>query len=398
MIPRKEYLDRLIEQREQKIIKVITGVRCCGKSTLLSLYIDYLKSKGVQEEQIISVNLEAPENESILDYKALYAYIKKRVCKDKFTYVFIDEVQLCKDFEKAVNSLFIMDNVDIYITGSNAFMPSGELATLLSGRYVQIEMLPLSFREFHSVAGYPSKAESFAAYLKFGSFPYLAAIDKKDSIIYPYIDGIYNTILIKDVAKREGITDVTLLESIVKCVANSIGSPISSKKIADTITSYGTKLSVNTVNRYLKVLCDSYIFYKAERYDIRGKRPLKTPGKYYIVDTGIWNMHLTENSANIEYVLENVIYLELLRRGYKVSTGKWSEKEVDFVAVGYKEIIYFQVSASVADSKTLERELAPLRKIADNHPKYLLTLDEIGNGSNYDGILQKNVLDWLLEV
>lgn len=398
MIERKEYLNRLIAGREKKVIKVVTGVRRCGKSTLFQLYIDYLKSTGVTDDQIISVNLEDIDYENLLNYKALYEYVKERLQKDKYTYIFLDEVQNCMDFEKAVDSLYIKPNVDVYITGSNAYMLSGELATLLSGRYITIEMLPLSFREYCIAQAGNGKSlrENFNDYLRFGSFPYIAQLERSDAAVAPFIDGIYNTILVKDVVKREGITDVSLLESVVKFIADSIGSPISAKRISDTINSSGRRVSVNTVENYLKALTDSYVLYKAERYDIKGRQLLKTLGKYYIVDTGIRNMLLSSSESDIGHLIENIVFLELRRRGYKVNIGKMLESEVDFVASDMVGRSYYQVSASVLDSRTLERELSPLKKIPDNYPKLLLTLDEIGTGSNYEGIRHVNLLHWLL--
>lgn len=398
MIERKEYLNQLIAGREKKVIKVVTGVRRCGKSTLFQLYIDYLKSTGVTDDQIISVNLEDIDYENLLNYKALYEYVKERLQKDKYTYIFLDEVQNCMDFEKAVDSLYIKPNVDVYITGSNAYMLSGELATLLSGRYITIEMLPLSFREYCIAQAGNGKSlrENFNDYLRFGSFPYIAQLERSDAAVAPFIDGIYNTILVKDVVKREGITDVLLLESVVKFIADSIGSPISAKRISDTINSSGRRVSVNTVENYLRALTDSYILYKAERYDIKGRQLLKTLGKYYIVDTGIRNMLLSSSESDIGHLIENIVFLELRRRGYKVNIGKMLESEVDFVASDMVGRSYYQVSASVLDSRTLERELSPLKKIPDNYPKLLLTLDEIGTGSNYEGIRHVNLLHWLL--
>jgi len=396
MVQRKEYLDKLIEWREKQIIKVITGVRRCGKSTLFSLYIDYLKETGVSDDQIISVNLEDIEYENLLDYKSLYDYIKTRLVKGQYTYVFIDEVQQCKAFEKAVDSLFIRENIDVYVTGSNANMLSGELATLLSGRYVQISMLPLSFSEYLEFTKGKDVKSSFNDYLKFGSFPYVAGLKKSDTVVRTYIDGIYNTILIKDVATREGITDISVLESIVKFLCSNVGSPVSTKKISDTINSNGRKISVNTVENYLRALYQSYIFYKVDRYDIKGKQHLKTLGKYYLVDTGLRNILLSGSASDLGHLLENVVYLELIRRGYKVNIGKLAEKEIDFVASNTDGIEYYQVSASVLDENTLLRELKPLQKIPDHHPKYLLTLDDIIPNANHDGIRQINVLEWLL--
>lgn len=398
MIQRKEYLDELIQWREKQLIKVVTGVRRCGKSTLFLLYMDYLKKTGVSDEQIVCVNLENVDNEYLLDYKVLHEHVKTRLCKEKYTYVFIDEVQQCKDFEKAIGSLFIKKNVDVYITGSNAYMLSGELATLLSGRYVEIKMLPLSFSEYLNFEKTDNRnmEAAFSDYMTFGSFPYVPALRKEEAVVETYLDGIYNTILVKDVATREGITDISVLESIIKFLCSSIGSPVSAKKINDTINSSGRKISVNTVDKYLRALVDSFIFYKADRYDIKGKQFLKTLGKYYIVDTGLRNILVAGSASDLGHLLENIVYLELIRRGYKVSIGKLAEKEVDFVASGLDGVAYYQVSASVLDENTLKREIEPLEKIPDHYPKILLTLDEIGAGSNYGGIRQLNVLDWLL--
>lgn len=399
MIQRKEYLEKLINQREQKVIKVVTGVRRCGKSTLFNLYQNYLREDGIEDDQIISLNLEDIDFEELLDYKKLYAYIKNRLCENKYTYVFIDEIQNCENFEKVVDSLFIKDNVDVYITGSNAYMLSGELATLLSGRYVKINMLPLSFKEYVEATKdvNKSKRELLNDYLRFGSFPYIAASYRDESNILSYLDGIYSSILIKDVAKRQGITDISLLESIVKTVAASIGSPISMKKISDTIISSGRKISVNTVDNYINALCDAYIFYKVDRYDVKGRQYLKTLGKYYMIDTGIRNLILSSSNSDLGHLIENIVYFELLRQGYKVNIGKVSEKEVDFVASNIDGILYVQVSASVLDENTLKRELDSLEAISDHYPKILLTLDEIGTGTNYNGIRHLNLIDWLLE-
>jgi predicted AAA+ superfamily ATPase len=426
MIARKEYLDRLIRWREKQLIKVITGVRRCGKSTLFSLYIDYLKETGVADEQIISVNLEDVDNEHLLDYKALHTYVKDRLCKDKVNFVFIDEVQQCPQFEKAVDSLFIKKNVDVCITGSNAHMLSGDLATLLSGRYVEIRMLPLSFAEYLEFVGAENRGTKldckeylqyhsvpyvddsdtgfdfgnirmeFNNYLQFGSFPYVATLGQDRTVIRGYIDGIYNTILIKDIAKREGITDIAVLESIVRFLCGNVGSPVSAKKISDTINSSGRKISVNTVEKYLRALCDSFLFYKVDRFDIKGRQTLKTLGKYYIVDTGLRDILVSSSSGDLGHLLENIVYLELVRRGYKVNIGKLAEKEVDFVADAAGERSYYQVSATTLDENTLMRELEPLQKISDNYPKFLLTLDEFMPNANYDGIRKMGVLDWLL--
>ncbi|MHB8962384.1 MAG: ATP-binding protein [Saccharofermentanales bacterium] len=399
MIQRLEYLKQLIAWREKQVIKVVTGVRRCGKSTLFKLYIDYLKQSGITDDQVLLINLEDVDNEQLLDYQSLHSYVKERLCKNKYTYVMIDEVQQCKSFEKAVDSLFIKDNVDVYITGSNANMLSGELATLLSGRYVEISMLPLSFSEYYEFTktAQTTPRIGFNNYLRYGSFPYVATLEKDDSVITPYIDGIYNTIIVKDVAERGGINDFSVLESIVKFLCSNIGSPVSAKKISDSINASGRRISVNTVDHYLRALHQSYIFYKADRFDIRGKQHLKTLGKYYIVDPGLRNMLLAGSASDLGHLLENVVYLELLRRGYKVNIGKLDEREVDFVASSNEGLTYFQVAATVLDSTTLLREIEPLKKIPDHHQKFLLTLDDFISNQNYDGIHQINVLDWLLD-
>jgi predicted AAA+ superfamily ATPase len=409
MVFRTEYLERLAAWREKQVIKVVTGVRRCGKSTLLSLFIERLKESGVGDNQIISINLEAPEHESLLDHRALYSYIQKRLCKNKYTYVFIDEVQQCANFEKAVDGLFIKKNVDLYITGSNAYILSGELVPLLSGRYVEINMLPLSFSEYLAFTRKNSKTKAldvktaFERFLFLGSFPYVAVLgDGNDSMIKTSIDGIYNTILIKDVAKRTGTIDISLLESIIKFLSHSVGSPVSAKKISDTINSSGRRISPNTVESYMRALTGSFVFYPVSRYDIKGKQHLKTLGKYYIVDTGIRNALLESSSPDLGHQLENIVYLELLRRGCRVSVGKIAEKEIDFVTAGAgtgdtARTAYYQVAASVMDPNTLSRELEGLRQIKDNHPKYLLTLDDIPSLANHEGIVQKNLIHWLLE-
>lgn len=395
---REGYLKQLLQWREKQVIKVVCGVRRCGKSTLLSQFIGQLKASGVRDEQIIAINLEAPENGHLLDYKALYDYLKSRLSAGGYSYIFIDEAQQCAEFEKAVDGLFIQKNVDLYITGSNAYMLSGELATLLAGRYVKIDMLPLSFAEYAAFTGSAAREAkpAFNEYLKSGSFPSVALLNKDDDTVKTYLDGIYSTILIKDVAQREGITDISVLERVIKFLCSAIGSPVSAKKISDTINSSGRRISVNTVETYLRALTESYIFYKVDRYDIKGRQHLKTLGKYYIVDTGIRNLLLSGSSADLGHLLENIVYLELLRRGGRVSVGKLAEKEVDFVADTPDGAIYYQVAASTLDEHTLERELEPLRKIPDHHPKYLLTLDEYMSEANYGGIRKLNLVDWLL--
>ena len=399
MIKRELYMSRIRPFIGTELVKVMTGIRRCGKSVMLELIKHELTESGVSPTQFVSINFEDMSYSHLQTAQALHDEITKRAKEiDGKVYLFFDEIQEVKDWEKCINSFRVSLDCDIYITGSNAYMLSGELATLLSGRYITIDMLPLSFREYLEACDTreTNSKDQFNDYIRFGSFPYVSMLNRTDTIITPYLDGIYNTILVKDVARREGITDIPLLESIVKCVASSIGSPISIKKISDTLNSSGRSISVNTVDNYLRALTDSYIFYKADRYDIKGRQHLKTLGKYYMVDTGLRNLLLAGSASDTGHLIENIVYLELLRRGNKVNIGKLAEKEVDFVARYSEGMAYYQVSSTVLDENTLKRELEPLQRIPDNHPKFLLTLDEIGAGANHDGIRQLNLIDWLL--
>ncbi|MCL2112230.1 MAG: ATP-binding protein [Clostridiales bacterium] len=396
MIGRKEYLEQLAMWRDEKVIKVVTGVRRCGKSTLLELFISALKEDGVSDKQIVLVNLEDEGFSELLDYKKLHKYVETRMAKGKRTYVFIDEVQNCVDYEKAVSSLHLKKNLDIYITGSNAYMLSGELATKLAGRYVEIDMLPLSFKEYGEAVSIEDKRKRFASYMDMGAFPYSTKFADNSLAHSQYLEGIINTVLVKDIMTRKRLSDVTLAKSIARFLSSSIGSPVSAKRIADTLTSAGRPTGAATIDIYLEALVDSYLFYKVHRYDIKGKMNLKTESKYYICDTGLRNMILGTTGQDIGYQIENIAFLELLRRGHTINIGKAGrDTEVDFVAVRDKQTEYYQVSASVLDESTLERELRPLRQIKDNHPKFLLTLDEFS--SDHDGIQQINLIDWLLQ-
>lgn len=400
MIQRNEYLYELNKWKHDDLIKVITGIRRCGKSTLLKLFAEDLKSTGVGEEQIISINFEDLKNEELLDYKSLYCYISSRLCKGKWTYILLDEIQNVKQFQKVVDSLYVQDKVDIYITGSNAYMLSGKLATLLSGRYVEISMLPFSFKEYYEVVG-GDKEQSFQSFLKFGGFPYSAIINNDEDKIHRYIEGIYNTIIVKDIEDRQNLgvntktIDVALLRSISQYLADVIGNRVSIKGIADYLNSNSRKVSDHTVSDYVEALTEAFVFYPAERFDIQGKELLKTNKKYYIVDTGLRNYLIAKNSMDLGSVLENIVFLELKRRGYKVCVGKLGEKEVDFVAQKNGIIEYYQVSANVSDPTTFEREISPLRRIKDNYAKTILTLDKFSVG-DYGGIQVVNVIDWLL--
>ena len=396
-IMREEYFQRLVGYKDKKIIKVITGVRRCGKSTLLKMYKDYLLENSVTAEQIIDINFEDFDYEDLLDAKALYAYIKERIVPDKMTYLILDEIQNVKDFQKVVDSLFLKDNIDIYITGSNSYMLSGELATLLSGRYIKIEMLPFSFYEFvkaNQMEDNPERA--YQQYVESGSFPYVSHLEKEKHQIYDYLKSIYDTIILKDVIGRKKITDVMMLESVIRFLADNIGNQLSTKKISDTMTSNGRSINVRTVESYLSAFMDSYIIYQAKRFDIKGKQYLKTLEKYYLVDIGLRNAMLgNKSNADVGHILENVIYLELIRRGYEAYIGQVANVEVDFVARNEKGAQYIHVSASVRDENTLQRELRPLQKIADNYPKCIMTLD-IDPEADYEGIRRINALDYLM--
>ena len=395
-IERKEYLDKLIAFRDKQLIKIITGVRRCGKSTLMEMYQDYLKDQGVSDEQIIAVNLEDYDLYELRNPKKLHAYVKERLIKGKMTYVFLDEIQHCEEFPAVVDSLYIKNNVDLYVTGSNAYMLSGEIATLISGRYVEISMLPLSFKEYVSSTGSTSDlARKYITYLETSSFPYALELADHPKELRDYLDGIYNTIVVKDITKRHKISDTMMLESVLRFVFDNIGNQLSTKKIADTMTTDGRKIDVKTVEKYMKALMESYIVYQAKRYNVKGKQHLKTLEKYYAVDIGLRYMILGSGSTDVGHILENVIYLELLRRGCEVSVGKIDELEVDFVAMEQKRPTYYQVAATVRDEKTLVRELTPLQKITDHYPKYILTLDEDPE-ADYDGIRRINALDWLM--
>lgn len=395
-IQRTEYLNKLIAFRDKKIIKVITGVRRCGKSTLMQIYQDYLRDNGVEEKCIVSVNLEDYDYYELRQPKNLHSYIKERLVDGKMTYIFLDEIQRCENFPEVVDSLFIKDNVDLYLTGSNAYMLSSEIATLISGRYVEISMLPLSFKEYVLSTGSSNElSRKYTEYLENSSFPYTLELKGQPKEIKDYLDGIYNTIVVKDVASRKRFPDTMMLESVARFIFDNIGNPLSSKKIADTMTSYGRKIDVKTVEKYLNALMESFIVYQAKRYNISGKQYLKTLEKYYVVDIGMRYMLLGSRSTDIGHILENVVYLELLRRGYQVYVGKVDELEVDFVAMESKRIIYFQVAATVRDESTLRRELAPLEKINDHYQKFILTLDDDPE-ADYNGIRRINVLDWLM--
>lgn len=396
MIERKGYLDDLISFKEKNVIKVITGIRRCGKSTMFELYQDYLVSQGVEKERIVSINLEDGDYRTLRDSQRLYDYIENLLIAGRMNYVFLDEIQQVLDFQRAVDWLYVKKNVDLYITGSNAFLLSGELATLLSGRYVEIKMLPLSFKEY--VSAFPENQNVAALYMNYltnSSFPGTLELNRKKDI-RAYLEGIYHTILLKDIVTRKRIADPALLESVVEFVFDNIGNLCSSTKVANTMTSAGRKISVPTVEGYLGALRDSFIVYKADRYDVKGKQRLSTGAKYYVTDIGLRYYLLGTKQADMGHILENVVYLELLRRGYEVHVGKVGDAEVDFIAINDEGEEYYQVSQTVMEEKTLRRELASLETIHDHNPKYLLTMDFVPLVS-HNGIKQMNALDWLLK-
>ena len=396
MIERNEYLENLISFKDKNLIKVITGIRRCGKSTMFELYQSYLKENGVEEEQIITVNLEDGDYRGIRTSEKLYQYVESKLVKSNKNYVFLDEVQQVENFQEAVDWLYVKKNVDLYITGSNAFLLSGELATLLSGRYVEIKMLPLSFKEY--ISAYPGNTNTGALYMNYlqnSSFPGTLELARKQDIRV-YLEGIYNTILLKDIVTRKKISDPSMLQSVVEFMFDNIGNMYSSTKIANAMTSSGRKISVPTVENYLSALCDSFILYKVGRYDIKGKQYLATGAKYYAADIGLRYFILGIKQADMGHILENIVYLELIRRGYEIHIGKVGDAEVDFIAIGAEGEEYYQVSQTVLEEQTLKRELSSLDAIKDHNPKYLLTMDYTPLTS-YNGIKQVNVLEWLLK-
>ena len=405
LVERKEYIKSLIQWKDEQVIKVVTGIRRCGKSTLLAQYQQWLRKNGVSKEQIVSVNFEELEYEELLDYKKLYTYLKERLVSGKTTYIFLDEIQKVPYFEKAVDSIYVKPDVDVYITGSNAYMLSGDLATLLTGRYVEIKMLPLSFREFLEITGL-EKQQGFAEYLRNGGLPYVASMERTTEKVETYLEGIYNTVIVKDVEDRRArkerdpdkrkVGDITLLKTIARYLASVVGSPVSIRSITNYLSSNGRKISPNTVGDYVEALTESFIFYPVERFDIAGKKLLQGNKKLYIVDLGLRNHILPRKSYDLGFSLENMVYFELLRRGYKVTMGKNGNAEVDFVAERQSAYKYFQVTADMTARETFEREIRPLENIKDHYEKTVLTADMLTVG-NYNGIQVKNLMDWLLE-
>lgn len=395
-IERPEYLEQLIRFREKEVIKVVTGIRRCGKSTLFDLYCEYLVQDGVSKDQIIRVNMEDPDYHDIRDYMQLYDLIRQQMHSEKMNYILIDEVQNVPEFQKAVDGLYIKENCDVYITGSNAYLLSGELATLLAGRYVEIKMLPLSFKEYLSALGDKTDLMlKYQNYIQNGSFPYVVQLEKKRDI-HAYLEGIYTSIILKDIMARYRIADAGGLDSVIRFMFDNVGNLCSATKIANTMTTAGRKIAISTVENYLGALTECFILYKAGRYDVKGKQYLTTGNKYYLCDMGLRYYLLGTKRADLGHILENVVYLELLRRGYEVYIGKVGNAEIDFIAIGEEGEEYYQVALTVMEESTLERELAPLESIRDHNPKYLLTMD-FTPLTSHNGIKQWNVLEWLMK-
>ena len=407
-IDRKEYLDFLVKSKDRQIIKVVSGVRRCGKSTLFEIYKDFLLENGVAKNQIISINFEDMDYEELTDYKKLYEYIKSKMIGDKKNYIFLDEIQHVDKFEKVVDSLFIKENTDLYITGSNAYFMSSELATLLSGRYIELKMLPLSFKEYYQAKLEYEKMEQkenrtlktliqyYNEYIVNSSFPYTLQLDSDLKNIHEYLSGIYNSVLLKDIVARLKISDVMRLESVVKYIFDNIGNLTSLSKIANTLTSMGRKTDAKTIEKYIRGLTDSLLVHEVSRYNIKGKEFLSTLSKYYVTDLGLRQMILGNRNIDMGYILENVIYLELLRRKGNVYVGQFDKNEIDFVVINSNEIEYYQVALTVLDENTLKRKLDAFKNIKDNYPKYLITLDDVMMNTDYDGIKVVNALEWLL--
>ena len=398
MTIRNDYFEQVYAFKDKQVIKVLTGLRRCGKSFLMEQLIEKFKADGISENQIIFYRLDEIENEALLDYKTLYETVKSQL-SDKMTYIFLDEVQLCPGFQKAVDSLFNKKNTDIYITGSNSDLLSGELATLLSGRYVTIDMQPFSFTEYlheRSENGMDNQnlEQCYFDYVRYGSLPFTVQLKNDEQNINQYLNGVYNTILLKDISKRHQINDISILEAVIRFMFANTANICTSKKISDTLTSGGRKVSQPTVENYMHYLEECFMVYKVGRYDIKGKEYLKTLSKYYIADTGLRNMLLGYRNIDTGHILETLVFLELKRRKYELYTGKIGDLEIDFVAKNPDSINYIQVAESVKNQETLERELKPFSKIGDSYPRFLITMDKTPN-EDYNGVRHINAIDFL---
>ena len=397
MIARIDYINYLNKFKDMPLIKVISGVRRCGKSTLFLQYIEYLKSNDIDDDHIIFINFEDLEYEEYTNYKALYNYLNKRIIDSKKYYIFLDEIQNVEKYEKTVDSLLIKGNCDIYITGSNAYMLSSELSTLLSGRYIEIKMFPLSFKEYVSYYKDVNNnyEDLFNKYINSSSYPFSINFKEKN-LLNKYLEDIYNSIIIKDISLRIKKLDISLLHRIVKFMFDSIGSILSINNIANKLTSDGYKVDNKTVSKYIEVLTESMFFYKVERYDVKGKNILSSLEKYYVVDIGIRQIKLGRNYTDLGHIIENIVYLELMRRNYNVYIGYFTNAKIDFVAIKNGEIEYYQVCLSLLNEEVLKREVKSLKMINDNYPKYIISMDKVGTNYNIDGIKHINLIDWLM--
>lgn len=422
---RNIYLDKLISFKDTEPIKVITGIRRCGKSSLLKLMQEYLLKLGIVENQIISLNFESLKYRN-MSYIQLYQYVEKRICKDKKNYLFFDEIQKINQWEDAINSFRVDFDCDIYITGSNSYLLSSEYSTYLSGRYIEIKMYPLSFKEFiefheYEITEYKTPTNTikkrvlnkngeiieikdlFDAYMRYGGMPGIADIGLDQNKIMILLDGVYSTVVVRDILEREKrknerqITDAELLRKIVLFLADNIGNNTSFNSISNILISENyVKPATQTISSYVRALKETYMFYEIKRFDIKGKEYLRTLGKYYIVDIGFRNYLLGFRDRDRGHVLENVVYFELLRRGYDVAIGKIDNLEIDFVAINAKEKIYIKVTESMTNENVRERELKPLQKIRDNYKKMVITLNK-SLDDEYEGIEVKDIIEWLLK-
>lgn len=398
MIARIDYINYLNKFKDMPLIKVISGVRRCGKSTLFLQYIEYLKSNNIDDDHIIFINFEDLEYEEYTNYKMLYNYLNKRIIDSKKYYIFLDEIQNVEKYEKTVDSLLVKGNCDIYITGSNAYMLSSELSTLLSGRYIEIKMFPLSFKEYVSYYKDVNNnyEDLFNKYINSSSYPFSINF-KEENLLNKYLEDIYNSIIIKDISLRIKKLDISLLHRIVKFMFDSIGSILSINNIANKLTSDGYKVDNKTVSKYIEVLTESMFFYKVERYDVKGKNILSSLEKYYVVDIGIRQIKLGRNYTDLGHIIENIVYLELMRRNYNVYIGYFTNAEIDFVAIKNGEMEYYQVCLSLLNEEVLKREVKSLKMINDNYPKYIISMDKVGTNYNIDGIKHINLIDWLIK-
>ena len=397
MIARIDYINYLNKFKDMPLIKVISGVRRCGKSTLFLQYIEHLKSNNIDDDHIIFINFEDLEYEEYTNYKTLYNYLNKRIIDSKKYYIFLDEIQNVEKYEKTVDSLLVKGNCDIYITGSNAYMLSSELSTLLSGRYIEIKMFPLSFKEYVSYYKDVNNnyEDLFNKYINSSSYPFSINF-KEENLLNKYLEDIYNSIIIKDISLRIKKLDISLLHRIVKFMFDSIGSILSINNIANKLTSDGYKVDNKTVSKYIEVLTESMFFYKVERYDVKGKNILSSLEKYYVVDIGIRQIKLGRNYTDLGHIIENIVYLELMRRNYNVYIGYFTNAAIDFVAIKNGEMEYYQVCLSLLNEEVLKREVKSLKMINDNYPKYIISMDKVGTNYNIDGIKHINLIDWLM--